>query len=83
MSTWWASVVEAFTRCFIKDDRYMLLVNGIGVTIKVSLLAALLGVIIGFIIAICKMLFYLLYIRNRYKWLNLKVPPNKEYFILL
>lgn len=31
-----------------------------------------------FIIAICKMLFYLLYIRKRYKWLNLKVPPNKE-----
>lgn len=55
MATWWASIVEAFTRCFIKDDRYMLLVNGIGVTIKVSLLAALLGVIIGFIIAICNL----------------------------
>ena len=55
MSTWWAGIVEAFTRCFIKEDRYMLLVNGIGVTIKVSLLAALLGVIIGFIIAICNL----------------------------
>ena len=55
MNSWWASIVEAFTRCFIKDDRYMLLVNGIGVTIKVSLLAALLGVIIGFIIAICNL----------------------------
>lgn len=55
MSDWWAGVVSTFVRCFIKDDRYLLLVNGIGVTIKVSLLAALLGVIIGFLIAICNL----------------------------
>ena len=52
MAEWWAGVVETFVSCFIKDDRYMLLVRGIGVTIKVSLLAAVLGIIIGFIIAI-------------------------------
>lgn len=44
---------EQFFKCFIKEDRYMLLLSGIGVTIKVSLLAILLGVIIGFIIAVC------------------------------
>ena len=31
------------------------MLNGIGVTIKVSLLAALLGVIIGFLIALCNL----------------------------
>lgn len=44
-----------FTRCFIREDRYKLLLSGIGVTLKVSLLAVILGVIIGFFIAICTM----------------------------
>lgn len=55
MSLWWADVVETFERCFINEDRYMLLVSGIGVTIKVSLLAVLLGIIIGFLIALCNL----------------------------
>lgn len=48
-------IAEIFTKCFIKDDRYMLLVNGIGVTIKVSLLAVVMGMIIGFLIALCNL----------------------------
>ena len=48
-------LVDQFYRCFIKEDRYMLLISGIGVTIKVSLLAILLGVVIGFLIAICNL----------------------------
>lgn len=55
MAIWWNDLTETFVRCFIKDDRYMLLLDGIWVTIKVSLLAALLGVIIGFVIAICNL----------------------------
>jgi len=55
MSAWWNHVTETFVRCFITDDRYKLLLSGIGVTIKVSLLAALLGVIIGFLIALCSL----------------------------
>ena len=55
MSAWWTHVTETFVRCFITDDRYKLLLSGIGVTIKVSLLAALLGVIIGFLIALCSL----------------------------
>ena len=51
MSEWWAGVVDTFERCFVNEGRYMLLVNGIGVTIKVSLLAMVIGVIIGFLIA--------------------------------
>jgi polar amino acid transport system permease protein/polar amino acid transport system substrate-binding protein len=55
MAEWWAGVVDTFARCFLKDDRYMLLVKGIGITVKVSILAALLGVLIGFLIAICNL----------------------------
>ncbi len=55
MNEWYAKMAEEFTRCFIEEDRYMLLVRGIGVTIKVSLVAVVLGVIIGYIIAMCNL----------------------------
>ena len=46
---------ETFARCFINENRYKLLISGIGVTIKVSLLAVVLGMIIGFLIALCNL----------------------------
>lgn len=52
---WINNIVDQFTRCFINEDRYMLLLNGIGITIKVSLLALVIGLIIGFIIAFCNL----------------------------
>ena len=39
---------------FIKDDRWMWLLNGLKVTILVTLLALLIGVIIGFLVAIIR-----------------------------
>lgn len=52
----WLSDLEAtFYKCFIKEDRYQLLLGGIGVTVKVSLLAAVLGIVIGFLIAVCNL----------------------------
>lgn len=53
--TWWADFADTFYKCFIKEDRYTLLLDGIGVTIKVSLLAVAIGVIIGLIIALCNL----------------------------
>ena len=50
-----ASFQDDFIKCFIKDDRYKLLLSGIGVTIKVALLAAIFGIIIGFLIALCNL----------------------------
>lgn len=44
-----------FYKCFIKDDRYKLLLSGIGVTIKVSLLAIVIGILIGMLIAMCNL----------------------------
>jgi len=54
-TTWWAGIVEDFAKCFIRDDRWMLLVEGLGVTVKVSLVAAILGLVIGLIIAACNL----------------------------
>ncbi|MBE5924603.1 MAG: amino acid ABC transporter permease [Lachnospiraceae bacterium] len=50
-----AQFQDTFYKCFIKDDRYTLMLDGIGVTIRVALLAAVLGIIIGFLIALCNL----------------------------
>ncbi|MBR6536943.1 MAG: amino acid ABC transporter permease [Lachnospiraceae bacterium] len=52
---WFAEFTRTFEKCFIREDRYKLLLEGVGVTIKISLLAALLGLIIGFLIASCSL----------------------------
>ncbi|MBO4863525.1 MAG: amino acid ABC transporter permease [Eubacterium sp.] len=46
---------ESFEKCFIREDRYKLLLSGIGVTVKVTLLAAAMGLVIGFLIALCNL----------------------------
>lgn len=48
----WAS---DFYKCFIKEDRYKLLISGVGVTVKVSLLAVFIGILIGMLIALCNL----------------------------
>lgn len=55
LSQWWSELSADLYKCFIKDDRYTLLLNGIGVTIKVSLLAVVIGIIIGIVIAFCSL----------------------------
>ena len=55
MTEWIQNFGSTFYKCFIKEDRYKLLLSGIGVTIKVSLLAVVIGIIIGMIIAICNL----------------------------
>ena len=52
---WWIDIVDTFEKCFIKENRYLMLLSGIGVTIKVALLAALMGLVIGFLIALCNL----------------------------
>jgi len=55
MSEWWAEICNDFYKCFIKDDRYKMLLDGIGVTVKISLLAAVLGLVVGLLIALCSL----------------------------
>lgn len=50
-----AGFADTFYKCFIKDNRYQLLLSGIGVTIKVSILAIILGILIGMVIAMCNL----------------------------
>lgn len=55
MAEWAANFGDQFYKCFIREDRYKLLLSGVGVTIKVSLLAVVLGVLIGMLIAVCNL----------------------------
>lgn len=43
-----------FIQNFIEDDRYMLLVEGLGNTLTITLFAAILGIVIGFLVAIIR-----------------------------
>ena len=50
----WQDFCTDFHKNFIMDNRYMHLVNGLGVTLLLTLLAALFGIFLGFIIAIIR-----------------------------
>lgn len=55
MAEWVSNFCDLFYKCFIKEDRYKLLISGVGVTIKVSLLAVLIGILIGMLVAMCNL----------------------------
>lgn len=55
MNSWFADFAVTFEKCFIRENRYKLLLGGIGVTIRVALVAVLLGILIGFVIALCNL----------------------------
>ncbi len=48
------TIKDGFYRTFIKEDRYEMLLEGLGNTLKVALFATLMGVLIGAIVAIIK-----------------------------
>ena len=53
--SWFDGIKASFIKCFIREDRYKMLLEGVGVTVKVAILAAVIGLIIGFIIAQCNL----------------------------
>ena len=55
LNLWFDEISAQFTKCFIYKDRYKLIIDGIGVTIKISLLSICIGILIGFIIALCNL----------------------------
>ncbi len=55
LTQWFNEFGETFYKCFIRENRYQLLLDGIGVTLKVSLLAVFIGIIIGLLIALCNL----------------------------
>ena len=55
MAEWWENVANIFYKCFIRDNRYKLLITGFENTVRISLAAAFLGIIIGFLLAVCSL----------------------------
>lgn len=50
----WQSLTDDFYLCFVKNARYDYLLQGLGVTVEVALLAILLGLAIGFLVAMVR-----------------------------
>lgn len=55
IQVWFSDFCDLFHKCFIREERYKLLLDGIGVTIKISLLAVFIGILIGMLIAMCNL----------------------------
>ncbi len=53
MKEWFAEIAYTFAKCFIRKNRWKMLLDGFGVTIEVSLLSLAIGLVLGFIIALC------------------------------
>lgn len=58
-----SSIKNSFTRNFITESRYKLLLKGLGVTLLISLLSAVLGTILGFVVCLMR--------RAESKWANI------------
>ncbi len=55
LSAWWANVTYTFYKCFIRENRYKLLLTGLQNTVRISLVSAALGIFIGFLLAVCSL----------------------------
>jgi len=55
MNEWFADVANKFQIAFIEGERYKLYLSGLGVTLQISLFAAILGVAIGIVLALMKL----------------------------
>lgn len=54
MAEWWAKLSEDFYISFIADDRWLYIVNGLGVTLLITFFALIFGVTLGFIVSIIR-----------------------------
>ena len=52
---WYSEFVRKFTAAFITGDRWKLYFEGLGVTLEVSIAAALIGIVIGTFVALMKL----------------------------
>ena len=50
----WRGVKESFQLNFVKDNRYLYLLNGFWVTLKITFFSTLLGIVIGYAVAIVR-----------------------------
>lgn len=54
MEAWFENLKADFINCFVDGDRWKYLVDGLGVTLKVTLFACLIGVALGVVVAIVR-----------------------------
>ncbi len=54
METWFEEIKRQFVLNFIEGDRWKLLLEGLGTTLKITLLAVVLGVVLGIVLAIIR-----------------------------
>ena len=50
----WAGLKESFRRTFLIEERYKLVLQGLGVTVLISVLSAILGTLLGFGVCLCR-----------------------------
>ncbi len=55
MNEWFADIAHKFQVAFIEGDRWKLYLSGLGITLQISLFAAILGVVIGTLVALMKL----------------------------
>ena len=55
MNEWFADVAFKFQVAFVEGDRWKLYLKGLGVTLQISLFAAILGIVIGTVVALMKL----------------------------
>ncbi len=65
MPEWLADIVDQFETCFIRENRWRLLVNGLGRTLIITFFALLLGIVIGIIVSIIRSTYDLNYTSMR------------------
>lgn len=54
MQDFFSEISSSFEKTFITDDRWLQLLNGLGVTVQITIFAALIGLVLGFLIAVIR-----------------------------
>ena len=54
MGEFFNSIAQSFEATFITDNRWLQLLNGLWVTIQITIVAALIGIVLGFLIAMIR-----------------------------
>lgn len=54
MQNFFSEIESSFEKTFITDDRWLQLLNGLGVTVQITIFAALIGLVLGFLIAVIR-----------------------------
>lgn len=54
MNDWWEGIKADFILNFIEDDRWKLLLSGLGNTLKITFVALIIGIVVGALIAVVR-----------------------------